>query len=91
MKDFNYYTKTEINENKEEKFIFIDSKIKDKNDLFMIFSKKLNFPLYFGNNWDALYDCLSDLSWITEKKTTIVHTDIPLNLIEEKNNILICY
>jgi len=23
----------------------------------------LGFPAWFGDNWDALYDCLADLSW----------------------------
>jgi RNAse (barnase) inhibitor barstar len=23
----------------------------------------LGFPAWFGDNWDALYDCLTDLSW----------------------------
>ena len=23
----------------------------------------LRFPAWFGDNWDALYDCLTDLSW----------------------------
>jgi barstar (barnase inhibitor) len=23
----------------------------------------LEFPAWFGGNWDALFDCLADLSW----------------------------
>lgn len=26
-------------------------------------AKALNLPEYFGNNFDALYDCLTDLTW----------------------------
>lgn len=30
-------------------------------------SECLEFPDYFGNNLDALYDCLTDLEWINQK------------------------
>ena len=45
--------------------------IKDKQDLFDIFSKKLNFPSYFGNNWDAFWDCITDLEWLGDVQVII--------------------
>jgi RNAse (barnase) inhibitor barstar len=35
----------------------------DKESLLDGISKALGFPDWFGGNWDALEDCLSDLSW----------------------------
>jgi len=34
--------------------------------------KKLDFPDYFGYNLNALYDMLTDLSWISFKNLTLV-------------------
>ena len=35
----------------------------EKADLLRAIAKALDFPDWFGSNWDALEDCLSDLSW----------------------------
>lgn len=50
----------------------------DKRRLLTWYAEALRFPFHFGGNWDALSDCLSDLSWIAEKGILIAHRDIPL-------------
>ena len=37
-----------------------------KRALFTAFAREFAFPATFGGNWDALADCLQDLSWRTE-------------------------
>jgi RNAse (barnase) inhibitor barstar len=35
---------------------------RDKNAVLNAIAKALQFPDYFGHNWDAFYDCLLDLN-----------------------------
>ena len=42
--------------------IHIDlSRINTKNELFAVFASTFSFPVYFGKNWDALFDMMSSL------------------------------
>ncbi len=38
-----------------------------KDELMRRFASVLEFPEDFGGNWDALADCLGDLSWLAAK------------------------
>jgi RNAse (barnase) inhibitor barstar len=45
-------------------FAHIDlTQARDKDDLLAALSMALKLPEWFGHNWDALVDCLCDLSW----------------------------
>jgi hypothetical protein len=35
-------------------------------------ARALDFPAWFGGNWDALEDCLGDLSWRKSPETILV-------------------
>ena len=35
--------------------------VRGKESLMTALAAKMNFPPYFGRNWDALHDCLTDL------------------------------
>jgi RNAse (barnase) inhibitor barstar len=39
------------------------AEVSDKEKLFQRLAVALEFPDWFGRNWDALKDCLADLSW----------------------------
>ena len=40
------------------------SAARDKDGLLKAMASCLAFPGWFGGNWDALEDCLADLSWL---------------------------
>lgn len=41
--------------------------IKTKEQLLSAVAKEMNFPDYFGMNWDALHECLRDMEWLPAK------------------------
>jgi RNAse (barnase) inhibitor barstar len=41
--------------------------MRNKADFLARVAKALSFPDWFGSNWDALNDCLTDLDWLSTK------------------------
>jgi len=37
--------------------------LREKSELLAALGRALDFPDYYGGNWDALEECLLDLSW----------------------------
>ena len=67
----------------EVEYVAYLPKVEGENGLFRKLGDILTFPNYFGENWNALFDCLRDFSWINKKGITLVHEEIPV-LSEEQ-------
>ena len=54
----------------ENPIILNFSNCKDTDELHQILKKKFGLPEYYGENWDALWDCLSYL-WVGDGDVTV--------------------
>lgn len=52
--------------------------IHNSDAVFAFYASTLSFPEYFGWNWDAFHDCITDLSWFDAAIIHVVHPDVPL-------------
>ncbi len=58
-------------------------KMQSAAKVFDEFGAALQFPDYFGENWDALDECLGDLSWLQGTAYTLLITDTAQVLRQE--------
>jgi RNAse (barnase) inhibitor barstar len=64
---------------KAAKFAFFHiggQKIERREQFLNHVATAMHFPDYFGNNWDALEDCLTDLSWLDAEGFVILYDHI---------------
>lgn len=65
--------------NTENKYTVDFKDVEGIYDMFEILSTALKFPNYFGNNWDAFWDCITDINGLP------LYIDIhSFNILKEK-------
>jgi hypothetical protein len=54
--------------------------LRSKRKLLSEYAAQLSLPEYFGWNWDALEECLRDLSWLDDKRPVVItHAGLPFH------------
>ncbi len=57
----------------------LKGRLRRRRDLFRALFTELKFPKYFGQNWDALEECLCDLTWLDSPAgVVLLHDQLPL-------------
>jgi RNAse (barnase) inhibitor barstar len=59
-------------------FYLNGKKINNKQTFLKQAAEAMEFPAYFGNNWDAFDECITDLTWCPAQRYVILydHADI---------------
>jgi hypothetical protein len=52
-------------------------KMRERSGVFEQFAALLQFPRYFGENWNAFVDCMGDLDWLHTSAILLVLLDAP--------------
>jgi len=62
-------------DSKENEFVINISDITSKESIIEAYAQQMHCS-YFGKNWDALSECVSDFSWISQDYIVIIHSSM---------------
>ncbi|MBD1825642.1 barstar family protein [Cyanobacteria bacterium FACHB-DQ100] len=58
----------------EVKVFYLDGrKIASKEEFLREVAEAMDFPTYFGYNWDAFDECIRDLNWLPAQKYIVIY------------------
>lgn len=75
--DFTFLNLTELPQFEDALIGKVPAQISDTKSLLQALAKALFFPAYFGENWNALFDCLRDFHWADKRSIVLIHEDVP--------------
>ncbi len=85
---FHYVDRPETYHPDDTYEVRVPTGITTKQVLMRQYVRSLKFPKYFGWNWDALDECLRDLSWLADPKPiVVVHEGLPFRAGEDRRRI----
>ena len=50
--------------------------VKSKEDFLRVAGAAMSFPDYYGHNWDAFDECITDLSWLPAKGYVLIYQEV---------------
>ncbi len=60
--------------------VVLPAGLRGKQKLLAEYDRQLSLPDYFGWNWDALDECLRDLSWLpVDRPIVLAHAGLPFH------------
>lgn len=58
--------------------VCVPAGISTKRELLACLAAYLDFPDYFGENWDAFEECIRNFEWLEPMQIVLIHSDLPL-------------
>lgn len=87
MTGFSFVEEPDAYREVRARIVRIPCGIRSKRQLLAVLAQRLKFPRYFGWNWDALSDCLTNAVASAKQPIVIVHSDLPFGEHSELRGI----